>query len=176
MDDDPLLGAPATAPHWYAKKIGPLPVWGYLVIGTAIAGFYWYRSRQSASSAASAAASPALDPTATTAGAQGYSEGYGAGYNTGYAGGLGTGGGVTAPTPTQPPSNPPPGTKYCRDLKDPAGNVRHVCGFGHWFQPKGQTHWYWTPGPIPKNPLRKGIEKAAPYNPPNSTATRTANA
>lgn len=146
-------------------QVGPLKVWqwgGVVILGAA--GFLWWRSRQASSSASSGN----LDSSATdTSGSTpdystGYDAGYGAGLNasgdgagsssgggtsgaSGGGGGTGTGGGGGTGTGG---TNPPlPHNRYCVKIKDPAGKMVSVCGYGTWKKVNGKWTWdaYGTP-------------------------------
>jgi hypothetical protein len=154
-------------------KVGPLPVWGWGVVGLGAGGlYYWYRSRQSGG-----AADTAAGVSADQGGALGYTDqgsalgylGYG---GTGAGGSSGTGtstGGSNGGGGTSTAAN---GGKFCRDVKDPSGATRHVCGYGHWYRKTVGGHWFWTPGPIPaKDPKGKAgihsvLERSGPGSPP----------
>lgn len=157
----------------FKAKVGPLPVyaWGILVAGGVVA-VMWWRSRSS-----TGGASDQVDPTGQYDGSAtaqqlaalgylGYGDFPGAGsgqtgQGTDTGAGGSTGGNTGTGTGTGSTGNPSKAPGNCRMAKDPSGQWRHICGFGHWFRKVGGSHWYWTPGPIPS----KGIHNTRQYRP-----------
>ena len=136
------------------RKVGPLPTRGYLVVAGGVVGFVWWRSR-SAGGASSAADS--ATPGASAAGDSGATPttDYGQGFDYGYAAGLNatgqtTGTDTSSGTDTAPAAH---GGKLCFKATDPSGQVRTVCGMGHWVRRNGQWHWEFG---VAKNPAGSG--------------------
>lgn len=141
-------------------QVGPLKVWqwGGVVI-LAAAGFLWWRSRQAGSSTSGNLDSSSADTSGNVPDySTGYDAGLAAGENaTGYGAGSSSGGGTSGAsggsggdgtgggsgTGTGGTNPPLPHNRYCVKIKDPAGKMVTVCGYGTWKKVNGK--WTWDP-------------------------------
>jgi hypothetical protein len=129
------------------KKVGPLQVWQWAgVAALGALGFLWWRSRNGSDSGS---VDNADDGYATD---DMNSGDYASGYDYGYAAGLnasGSGGGTTTVDTGGNAKGPIAHNRFQARVKDPAGKMENVVGYGTWVHGAGGKGWKWQPG-IPK--------------------------
>lgn len=143
----PTPGGPQKASQGGLKrKIGPLPLWGWGLAAFGVAGAYFYLHRSgtgSSSDTGTTTGQPIYDygnlqppPTTTPTGT--------------------TGGGSGTDIHGYPASD-----IIYRWLKDPAGHLHWVGGYGHWAEDKWGK-WHWEFGTLKPGQTTKTLRPAPP--------------
>ena len=131
-----------------SRQIGPLKLWqwGAAVVVVA-AAYFWYARRNSSSSSAVDNSGGGWTQADVNSGdyASGYDYGYAAGLNASGSGGSGNGGGTV--TTQGNAQGPIAHNRFTAKVKNPAGKMQSVTGYGTWVRKNGR--WVWQVG-IPR--------------------------